>query len=448
MREWALGGGVLVALLIALPIAGVVVLFVKLRAKAWWIVGPVLGLVLLAGLMAVSRTGALSTERSRSYTATYSRTTGADGSSDTVRIIERGDTPVRAGSADSTSADRLSETFLADVYPSALQAAEALAAHVARSFHSSPDQSATPTDPAEPPSPAGPGDAAALPDILVAGQGQADATILQAVADALRKGALARRVRISSGDATTVPASQPLPSAKQFICAVRVDVNNSGIVKVVLGDGSGTVQIVLESPDKQITRAARFVSKPWVANFAQYVAGTNGPVVRAGSSPVASFEEAQEEAFADAARKLAPYVRSALNREDTSGGVRQKAVDHGAILAELRKGKLVLDRFSQQFDRPYGKLWREQILIDASPKAIKPIAAAIDKKMTEAINTAAAARRAERQTWATLTVSLGGLAVLIFAVYLVLNAATKGYYTWVLRLLAIGAIIAALVVMA
>jgi len=42
--------------------------------------------------------------------------------------------------------------------------------------------------------------------------------------------------------------------------------------------------------------------------------------------------------------------------------------------------------------------------------------------------------------------SLGGLAVLIFAVYLVLNAATKGYYTWVLRLLAIGTVVAGVAV--
>ena len=42
----------------------------------------------------------------------------------------------------------------------------------------------------------------------------------------------------------------------------------------------------------------------------------------------------------------------------------------------------------------------------------------------------------------SVIVSLGGIAVLIFAVYLVLNAATKGYYTTVLRVLAIGSVVA------
>jgi hypothetical protein len=430
-------------LVIGLLIAGVVVLFVKLRAKAWWIVGPVLGLGLLAGgLMAVTcSSSASSTGRSRSFTATYSRTTGTDGSNDTIRVVERGGAPVRA-SSDSASAERISETFLADVYPSALQAAEALAAHVARSFHSSPDQSTGTTldsGATESPSslgpffadrtpPAGPANAAALPDVKVVGN--ADATILQAVADTLRKGAMARRVEIASRGSTTASASQPAPAGKQIICAVRVD-----------GGESGTVQIVLESPDKQITRAARFVSKPWAANFAQYVAGDHGPVVRAESGAVASFEEAQAEAFDDAAGKLAPYVGCAILARTPLGGKLDAQAIHGAILAELRKGKLVLDRFSQQFDRPYGKLWREQILIDASPQSIEPVAAWIDKK-------AAVARRAARQTWWTLTVSLGGLAVLILAVYLVLNAATKGYYTTVLRVLAVGAIIAGVIVVA
>jgi hypothetical protein len=417
--------GILAGLIVlGLLVAGVVVLFVKLRAKAWWIVGPVLGLgllVVLAGLMWPD-TGAAP---SREYNATYSRTRGADGGSDTINVIRS--TPVRA-SSDSASAERLSETFLADVYPSALQAAEALAAHVARSFHSSPDQSAGTVGSAEPPSPARPADAAALPDVLVTGR--ADAMILQPVADALGKGALARSVRITSHPAATAPASQPAPSPEPVICVVRVD-----------GAESGTVQIVLESADRQITRAARFVSKPWAANFAQYVAGTGKPVVRAMSAPAASFEQAQEEAFADAVRKLVPYVNSAIGPTVDDGKVDSQTI-RDAVLAELRKGKMVKDRFGQQFDRPYGKLWREQILVDASPEQMRRLAAMSEFNQAVIADGRLAAINAARQTWWTLTVSLGGLAVLIFAVYLVLNAATKGYYTWVLRLLAVGAILA------
>jgi hypothetical protein len=438
-----------VFVLAGLLIAGVAALFVKLRAKAWWIVGPVAGLLLLLllpmGLYSTHRAKVASEQRAklldqqgRLYEARYSRTRTAAGRSDTITIERSGGAPLPAGSSDAASADRLSEMFLADVYPSAIQAAEALAAHVARSFHGSPDQSATPTPPAVPPSPAGfadavptrpagPGEAAALPDVLVTGR--ADAMILQAVADALRKGAMARRVRISSGDATPPPASRPASSGKEVFCAVSVN-----------GGDSGTVQIVLDVPENEkLNRAficsARFVSKPWAADFARYAARARGPVVRAGSGAVASFEEAQERAFDDAARQLVPYVNSAIKSMTPPGGMVDARAMHDAILAELRKGKLVLDRFGQQFDRPYGKLWREQILVDASPRVVGPIAGGIAGK-------AAIGRRAARQTRWTLTVSLGGLAVLIFAVYLVLNAATKGYYTWVLRLLAIGAIIA------
>jgi len=421
---------------LALLIAGVVVLFIKLRAKAWWVVGPVLGLGLLllpAGLLVTNRSSSeqahLDEARSRSFTIVR----GEGGSA-----IIRGGVHVVGDSSDSASGQRISETFLADVYPSALQAAEALATHVAKSFYSSPDELTgrtgkpsrtryTPTaeaGPAEPNSPCVSAEAADLPDVKVFGT--VTPTILVAVADALvRGGVMARGVEIMRW--SPAPASRPAPSSKEVICAVRVD-----------GDESGTVQIVLESPDKQVTRAARFVSKPWAANFAQYVAGARGPVVRAMSAPAASFEDAQEEAFDDAATKLAPYVNSAMKSTAPAGGMARVAdsqVVHGAILAELRKGTLILDRFGQQFDRPYGKLWREQMLVYASPKAIGPLAAGIAKN-------AAAARNADRQTLWTLAVSLGGLAVLIFAVYLVLNAATKGYYTWVLRLLALCAVVA------
>ncbi len=418
-----------VLVVLALLIAGVVLLFVKLRAKAWWIVGPLAGVVVLAiplFFMSLSKRSALVVSR----TARYSRTTSDDGRSDkftvtTDRVAPRDELP-----SDSASADRLSETFLADVYPSALQAAEALAAHVARSFHGSPDQlSGTPRDSAPSETTViAEADAASLPDVKVVGS--ADAMILQAVADALRKGALARRVEIAPGGATTAPAPRPASPSKEIICAVRVD-----------GDNSGTVQIVLESADRQITRAARFVSKPWAANFAQYVAGGHGPVVRAECAPAASFEDAQKEALSDAARKLAPYVKSAIGPTIDGVEVDSQTIRE-AILAELRNGKLVLDRFSQQFDRPYGKLWREQILVDASPKQMRQLATVAEFNQAVIDDGKLAARNAERQTWWTLAVSLGGLAVLIFAVYLVLNAATKGYYTWVLRLLAIGAIVA------
>jgi hypothetical protein len=53
---------------------------------------------------------------------------------------------------------------------------------------------------------------------------------------------------------------------------------------------------------------------------------------------------------------------------------------------------------------------------------------------------------AQASTWSRLGMSIGGLAVLILAVYLVLNAATKGYYSLVLRLAAIALVVGGAIV--
>jgi len=406
---------------LALLIAGVVVLFVKLRAKAWWIVGPLLLVpVLMAGLAVPHAV------LDRSYKASYSRTSSGAGRSSSVRVMRSRREAKVTIPADSALGDRFSETFLAVVYPSPRQAAEALALDVARSFHNSlygmePDDPRRPAK-AMPEMPRIP--TSELPDILVTGQ--ADLATLQVVAEAFRQKALARSVSVATAPATSGPASVPAASGKKVLCAVRVD-----------GEDSGTVQIVLQATGRQIIRSTRFVSKPWAANFAQYAASAGKPVVRAGSAPVASFEQAQDEAFERAAQQLVPYFESLMK---TNPGDNRQFLRQG-ILAELRKGKLILDRFPQRFDRSYGNLWREQMLIDASEQAIKPLAGAISAQMIED-------RSEARQTWWNLFATLGGMAVLIFAVYLVLNAATKGYYTWVLRVLALLAVVAALVVIA
>lgn len=433
MRMMVFPGTFVGLAVLALLIAGVVLLFVKLGAKAFWIVGPVAlvgvfvvmwGLWHLAMPMSVKR---YETSVSELRPADYPADAGApDGRSPTrlTRPVsssrERNSWKVAATPV-LGSDDGVSSAFLADVYPSAHQAAEALALDVARSFHEALhgagsgdvplDQPDRPVRPVRP--------ASTLPDIRVTGQG--DTAVLEIVAQALRREALARSVSIAAAGSTTRPASAP---AEQVLCAVRVD-----------GEDSGTVQIVLQAPGRQVSRSTRFVAKPWAANFAQFAAASGEPVVRAASGAVASFEQAQREAFAEASRQLAPYVSSAMK---PSAGNDGQAVLHG-IFAELLKGNLIIDRFGQRFNRPYGNLWRQQVLIDASPRTVMPLARAIENEVSNE-------RLAARQTLWSIFASLGGVAVLIFAVYLVLNGATKGYYTRVLRVLAVAAVAVAVAV--
>jgi hypothetical protein len=90
---------------------------------------------------------------------------------------------------------------------------------------------------------------------------------------------------------------------------------------------------------------------------------------------------------------------------------------------DIFEGNFVLDRFVQSFEGTAGKIWRQALLIDASTE-----------KLTKLARRKAVAMRETKRTWARVTVSVFGLILLITAVYAFLNAATKGYYVWSLRI--------------
>ncbi|HWP41337.1 MAG TPA: hypothetical protein VNL70_10465, partial [Tepidisphaeraceae bacterium] len=82
--------------------------------------------------------------------------------------------------------------------------------------------------------------------------------------------------------------------------------------------------------------------------------------------------------------------------------------------------------------RPYAELWREMMLIDASPATIDRLA----------MQCAAAARQQLGRA-ASGWGALAALVLVIILAYAFLNAATRGYLVWRLRAIAVLAIIAA-----
>ena len=99
------------------------------------------------------------------------------------------------------------------------------------------------------------------------------------------------------------------------------------------------------------------------------------------------------------------------------------------IADEMRRGSILKDRFTQRFQRTYGDVWQQTLLVSASPIAVDNIAASVVRR-------ASGQRAARLRTRMSLAGSIAGLAALILVAYVVLNAATKGYYVWVLRLAA------------
>jgi len=383
-------------LLVGLAVGGIVLLFVKLRAKAWWVLAPVGAVFLLAAFLwrvGVPTEPLPGPPRGRDV----ARPMGVPSPRGSEAKRELLPTP---------SDGALMSGFLADRYPSAMQAAEALARLLSPSV-------ATVS--------AGGGHEA--PTVRVTGQ--APAELLRLVAEVLHKDALVRDVVIPLPEA---PATQPA-GGDAISCGVRME-----------GEQEGSVQIVLSGPRGQLSRSTQFVSKPWAANFARFLSDANDSYVLARSGrPCPTRGEAEQAALDNAAAQLAPRILLGIDRGvadrryDPSGRPTPREV-RTWLADELRGAKVLQDRFMQRFERPYGDVWQHALLVRASPEALDKIAASVAR-------TASGQHRARMHTWYSRIGSVVGLLALILAAYVVLNAATKGYYVWVLRLAA-GALVA------
>jgi len=94
--------------------------------------------------------------------------------------------------------------------------------------------------------------------------------------------------------------------------------------------------------------------------------------------------------------------------------------------SDIINGNFIVDRFSQCLEGSATPIWREALLIDASPN-----------KLFDASYKIATAATQTRKSWAGKGLSLLGMLALICLVYGFLNLATRGYYTWALRILAV-----------
>jgi hypothetical protein len=92
------------------------------------------------------------------------------------------------------------------------------------------------------------------------------------------------------------------------------------------------------------------------------------------------------------------------------------------VRSHLLGGSLVADRFPQTFERPLYKVYREAVLIDASDAKLNPVVADVRHRLQE---------RRE-----SLAKNLGGgaaLLLVVYTLYRLANAFTRGYFTWSLR---------------
>ena len=184
---------------------------------------------------------------------------------------------------------------------------------------------------------------------------------------------------------------------------------------------SGTIQASVLAGDRQACIRADFVDKPWVEDFSAFFnTMPNSQFIIAKSSESCMTEaEANRQAMQNACKQVADMLgQNPLRRSGVPISF-AKPVNSADIL----EGDFILDRFVQSFEGAAGKIWRQALLVDASAAKLKNLT---QRKAVVAL--------ARKTGFAKMFFSIVGLILLITVVYAFLNAATKGYYTWSLRI--------------
>ncbi len=191
----------------------------------------------------------------------------------------------------------------------------------------------------------------------------------------------------------------------------------------------GTIRASVLAGNRQTSINAEFVEKPWIENF--YGVWNNRPntrmIIAKSTESCLTQAEANSQAIGDACNQLTQLLQQTPMAQATLTLARNVTAN------DVLEGDFIVDRFAQNFDGRAGKIWRQALLLDASIGKLEKLA-----------HHKAAVAKAVKWTWARMLGSVFGLLVLITVVYAFLNAATKGYYAWSLRIA--GAVLAVAVI--
>jgi hypothetical protein len=198
------------------------------------------------------------------------------------------------------------------------------------------------------------------------------------------------------------------------------------------------LQASIESPGAEpfLLPHVQFVDKPWVRSWNPF--RNRFPQQNLWQVRGTTTEDAVQAATQLVLSQIEPLVRGRLGRL----GARNLAdTSRDLVRQELESGALIRDRFTQTFRiesaGPSTPAYsRTALLVDLSPDGLDPL---IDRVTHREIT----ASRRRANSWGTL----GALCLLICLVYAGLNAATQGYYTWVLRAGAVAMVVALLLLL-
>lgn len=171
---------------------------------------------------------------------------------------------------------------------------------------------------------------------------------------------------------------------------------------------------------RSLSRASH-PTKPWIDDFAAFTASHPGQwIVGRCAKPCLSQAEAEQSARGDTAMAVG---RIALERVGPRRADRQWLAQR--VLADVRAGKLVSDALVERFDRPYGTIWTDTVLLDVSPAKVDAL---VDGYRNEL----------RVRSCRIEAVQLGSAAIALFACFAcaLINMITRGYFTLRLQVIA------------
>ena len=271
--------------------------------------------------------------------------------------------------------------------------------------------------------------AAGLGDkMLVYGQTPVTIGALTAFSDKIREQLNLADVRVDLSPGT-------LPSEPNLIvCALDVPTRKNGGAHmfngVPINHNSGILRLLIEG-HANMGHSVTYFEKDWLKTLsALRSAGHTSVAVARSSSSCTDETEAQRQAMWQAASMVEDLLEQA-NEDYTVLDQEIKITPQ-----DLQTHRLVVDQFSQSLRTSTARVWRHAVLLNLPPAVLQNLL----QQKTRQI------QRMHR-TWAKDLLSLAGLALVVFILYIFLNAATKGYYAWSLRVIALVTIVGIVVVL-
>jgi hypothetical protein len=196
----------------------------------------------------------------------------------------------------------------------------------------------------------------------------------------------------------------------------------------------GSLRLSIKGVPGGISRSARFIAKDWVDDYSGFLNLDPGRqwIVGASHTACTTEGEAKQQAAESAAMQLAPLALKRIGQLDDSVhpiSPSKESVQNW-FESRLQTGTVLADRFVQRYLRPYGEIWREEVLVEVTPELIDECAEAL-----------LGTHIAWRSNWKRTILSVAGMVLLICLMYLFLNSVTKGYFATRLRVSAIIAIV-------